>query len=455
MTPLEPPTDTGTLAASSGENPHIVIVGGGFAGLAAARGLQRAAVRITLIDRRNFHLFQPLLYQVATGGLSPAEISAPLRSILSRQKNVTVLKGEVTGFDLASHQISFDDQTLGFDYLIVATGAKHHYFGHPEWEDYAPGLKTIEDATRIRANLLAAFERAEVASDANERDSLLTFVIVGAGPTGVELAGALAELAHWTLRREFRNIDPRSARILLIDGADRVLPTFAKRASVNATASLERLGVEVCTGQRVTSIDSDGVSIRDSASESRISSQTVLWASGVAASPLAQTLASECGIALERGGTVPSRSDLTLEGYPNVFVLGDMACVVDRDGKPLPGIAPVAMQQGQYVARSLSARLTGRSSKPFKYRDKGQLAVIGRASAAAEVRGVHLSGYPAWILWLFVHILYLADFGNRLLVLFEWGYSYLTRRRGARLITRSTSLSSPPPPQPRVHDEPT
>ena len=431
-----------TVEPTSATRPRVVVIGGGFAGLATTRGLAKTDVDITLIDRRNFHLFQPLLYQVATGGLSPAEISAPLRSILARQENVTVLRATVIDFDLENRLVVTKDRSLPFDHLVVATGATHHYFGNPNWELFAPGLKSVEDATRIRASLLDAFERAEGATTAEERGSLLTFVIVGAGPTGVELAGALGELAHWTLENDFRRIDPKEARILLVDGADRVLQSFAPSASKNARLSLERLGVEVWTESLVTEIDSTGVNIQRSGEQIRIDSGAVLWASGVTASPLAAILSAASGVQTTRGGRLPVLPDLTLKDHPNVYVLGDMAALRDEQGEDLPGIAPVAMQQGQHTAKALRNLFRGKPQKDFRYQDKGKLAVIGRASAVAEVGRVKLSGYPAWVLWLFVHILYLAGFANRLLVLFEWGYSYLTRRRGARLITRSAPIQT-------------
>ncbi len=426
--------------------PHVVIIGGGFAGLATARGLARSSARVTLVDRRNFHLFQPLLYQVATGGLSPAEISAPLRGILSRQPNVSVRLDEVQSVDLERRAVILRDSTLTYDLLVVAAGATHHYFGHDEWRQHAPGLKTIEDATRVRARLLDAFERAERSDDPVEQETALTFVLVGAGPTGVELAGALGELAHWTLRRDFRRIDPSRARILLVDGAPRVLPALSEASSAAAAHSLERLGVEIWLDSLVTAIGPDEVTIRRPDGERTVAAGTVLWASGVAPSPLAASLLEGAGLEPGPGGRVPVEPDLTLPGHPEVLVLGDLAAAADAAGKPLPGVAPVAMQQGRYAGRLLSRRLRGQSTPPFRYRDKGQLAVIGRAAAVAEIGRARFSGYPAWVLWLLIHILYLAGFTNRLLVLIEWGYSYLTRRRGARLITRSAEDSPPEEP---------
>jgi NADH dehydrogenase len=432
----------------SSDRPHVLVIGGGFAGLAACRGLARESVRVTLVDRRNHHLFQPLLYQVATGGLSPAEISAPLRAILATQENAEVLLDEVTDFDLADRRVILDRDTISYDFLVVAAGATHHYFGHDDWARVAPGLKTIEDATRIRANLLWAFERAELEPDPDRRKALMTFVIVGAGPTGVELAGALAELAHWTLPREFRRIDTSQARILLVDGADRILPTFPAVSSERALTSLHRLGVEVLCETVVTAVSELGVTLRGPTDETEVTAETVLWASGVTASGLGAALARATGVELQRGGRIGVATDLTLPDYPEVFVLGDMAAVTDASGKSLPGTAPVAMQQGRFAARRIRDQLRGRPKRPFRYQDKGQLAVIGRAAAVAEVGGTCFSGYPAWLLWLFVHIMYLAGFANRFLVLFEWGYSYFTRRRGARLITRSAPTSSHPQQKP-------
>jgi len=417
---------------------RVVIVGGGFGGLSAARALAGAPVDLTLVDRRNFHLFQPLLYQVATGGLSPAEICAPLRAVLARQANAEVRLDEVVAVDPARRLVRLAHGELGYDTLIVAAGSTHHYFGHDDWAEHAPGLKSIEDATRIRGRVLAAFEEAEREPDPARRERLLTFAVVGAGPTGVELAGAVAELARFTLRDEFRRIDPRRARIVLVDAAPRVLPPFPERLSAAAARSLAALGVELRLETRVVAVDAEAIELQrggEAGGRERLAVGTVLWASGVRTVPLAAQLAAALDVELDRGGRFVVEPDLTLAGHPEIFVLGDMASLAGRDGKPLPGIAPVAMQQGRYAGRSLARRLAGRPIEPFVYRDKGQLAVIGRAAAVADLPSLRISGYPAWLLWLFVHILYLVDFANRLIVLFEWGYSYFTRRRGARLIT--------------------
>jgi NADH dehydrogenase len=383
------------------------------------------------VDRRNFHLFQPLLYQVATGGLSPADIASPLRAILKRQRNVRVIQGEATGFDLESKTVRVDSEEIPYDYLVVATGATHHYFGQGEWETRAPGLKTIEDATRMRARILNAFERAEREPDERRRRALLTFVIVGGGPTGVELAGAIGELARMTLARDFRAIDPASARILLLEGADRLLLSYPESLSRRAREALSELGVTVSTGAMVTAIEDGSLAVKRGGSEETIEAATILWAAGVEASPLGRLLSDAC----DRAGRVPVGENLSLAGHPEVFVIGDLAAFV-QDGSPLPGIAPVAMQQGRYVASAIRARLAGEEHRPFRYRDRGNLAVIGRARAVALLGPFSFWGYPAWLLWLFVHLLYLVAFENRAIVLFQWAWSYFTRNRRARLITR-------------------
>ncbi len=426
-----------------GSRQHrVVIVGGGFAGLNAARGLGGAPVDVTLVDRRNFHLFQPLLYQVATGGLSPADLCAPLREVLKKQANTTVLLSEVSGFGLSGRRVVTDHGELPYDTLIVAAGARHHYFGKP-WERLAPGLKDVEDATEIRSRILSAFERAELIDDADERRRLLTFVLVGAGPTGVELAGAIGELARHTLRREFRRFSPAEARVLLIEGADRVLPPYLPELSSKAKRSLERLGVEVMLETLVERVDDGEVTLRSGDELSRVPCGTVLWAAGVQASPLARMLAEAAGLEPDRAGRIRAASDLTVPGHPEVLVLGDMVYLEDLAGKPLPGIAPVAMQQGRYAARFVRRRLAGKPTGDFHYVDKGSLAVIGRAAAVADLGFVRFSGYFAWLLWLFIHILYLVGFSNRALVLFQWAYSYLTRGRGARIIANA-SVGPPP-----------
>jgi NADH dehydrogenase len=414
---------------------RVVIVGGGFGGLYAARALRKAPVQVTLLDRRNFHLFQPLLYQVATGALSPANIAAPLRAVLKRQRNTTVLLAEAVDFNLADRLVVLTDGQLPYDSLLVAAGARHHYFGHDEWEEYAPGLKTVEDATTMRRKVLSAFERAERSADLVEREALMTFVIVGGGPTGVELAGAVAEVAHHTLRGNFRSINPASARVLLLEAMDRVLGTYPPKLSQKAERQLERLGVTVWVNTAVTDVRPDRVTVRTGGRVEEVRTYTVLWGAGVQASPLASALAKASGAALDRAGRVAVQPDCSLPGHPEVFVIGDMANFPQQGGKPLPGVAPVAMQQGRYVAELIQARLRGETKPPFHYRDRGSMATIGRAAAVADLGWLWLSGWPAWLAWLFVHITYLIQFDNRVLVLFQWAWNYFTRNRSARLIT--------------------
>ncbi len=434
---------------------HVVIIGGGFGGLYAARRLRRANVRLTLIDRRNFHLFQPLLYQVATGGLSPANIAAPLRALLKRQKNASVVLGEAVDVDVSGRRVLLaDGAAISYDTLIVATGSRHSYFGRDEWEPHAPGLKTIEDATDLRRRLLLAFEAAEREPDAARREQLLTFVVIGGGPTGVEMAGAVAELAQHTLVRDFRRIDPARARIHLVEAADRVLPPFPPALSEKAAASLARLGVTVHTGMKVTELKpcsggqaagedgGDAVELtqavlrREDGREQNIVAGSVIWAAGVQASPLGAVLARATGAPLDRAGRVTVNADLTLPGHREIFVIGDLAMFTHQTGRPLPGVAPVAMQQGRYVADVMRARLRGLASPAFRYRDKGNLATIGRAAAVADFGWIRLSGYVAWLLWLFVHLAYIIQFDNRVLVMVQWAWNYFTRNRSARLITR-------------------
>jgi NADH dehydrogenase len=416
--------------------PHrVVIIGGGFGGLYAAKALRRAPVELTLIDRRNFHLFQPLLYQVATGGLSPGEIASPLRSVLRRSWNTEVLLGEVVDLDIAGRRVILRDGEAGYDTLIVATGSSHHYFGNDEWEPLAPGLKTIEDATEIRRRILLAFEKAEREPEAEARAAWLTFVVVGGGPTGVELAGALGEIANDTLRHDFRHINPAASRILLLEGGGRVLPAYPADLSAQAEKSLIRLGVRPMTGAVVTAIDEAGVTVRRGAQEERIAARTVLWAAGVAASPLGRILAERGGAILDRAGRVMVEPDLTIAGHPEILVIGDLATFSHQTGTPLPGVAPVAMQEGRYAAELVRQRLAGKTVAAFHYHDKGSLATIGRAAAVADFGRIHMHGMPAWLTWLFVHLLYLVEFDNRLLVLIQWAYNYITRNRGARLIT--------------------
>ena len=413
-------------AAIRGKRQHLLIVGGGFGGLWAARALADAPVRITLLDRGNHHLFQPLLYQVATAGLSAPDIAAPLRHILRGQENVTVLMGEAERVDTAGQCVRLADGTsIGYDYLLLATGANHAYFGHDEWAVHAPGLKTLDDALLIRRRLLSAFERAEAETDIAAQRALLSFAIVGGGPTGVELAGTLAEIARHTLRREFRNIDPRRTRVLLIEAGPRILSTFPESLSQRAQRQLERLGVSVHTGQPVTAIDAEGVTV----GETSIAARTVLWAAGVAASPLAQSL----GVPLDRAGRVAVDPDLSVPGHPRIFVAGDLASV-HSDGKPVPGVAPAAKQMGKHVARAIRARLSDRAATPFRYRDFGNLATIGRRAAIVDLHGLRFSGFPAWAFWLAAHIFFLIGFRNRAVVLLDWAVAYWTYQRNARII---------------------
>lgn len=419
---------------------RVVILGGGFGGLSATLGLARAPVKVTLLDRRNYHLFQPLLYQVATGSLSPANIASPLRQVLRHQKNASVLLAEVAGLDAAKRRVILSDGTVEYDTLVVATGSSHQYFGHQNWERFAPGLKTVEDATDMRRRILLAFEAAEREHDPAKRQAWLTFVIVGAGPTGAELAGALGEIANDTLRHDFRDIDPRSARIILVEGADRVLPTYPPHLSAAAEKMLVRLGVTVRTGAFVDEIHEQSVSIRQGARVEEIPARTTLWAAGVLASPLGRMLADTAGAELDKAGRVMVQPDLTVPGHPEIFVIGDLANFSHQTGKPLPGVAQPAIQQGKYVARLIAARLRDKVLAPFHYRDKGNLATIGRGAAVADLNWIRLSGWPAWMIWLFVHLLYIVQFENRLLVMMQWGWLYLSYDRSARLITGENPL---------------
>jgi NADH dehydrogenase len=416
---------------------EVVIVGGGFGGLYAAQSLKHAPVRVTLLDRRNFHLFQPLLYQVATGSLSPANIAAPLRAVLKKQANTRVLLAEVIDLDVANRRVILTDGAVPYDTLILAAGARHHYFGHPEWGPLAPGLKTIEDATEIRRRVLAAFEAAERDPDPATRAMWLTFVVVGAGPTGVELAGAISDLAHHTLRRNFRAIDPAAARILLVEGTDRVLPPFPETLSAKAKTALERMGVEVWTKAIVKDIQPESVAVERDGKREAVPAATVLWAAGVQASPLGGILAKQAGAELDRAGRVKVNPDLTVPGHPEIFVIGDLALATAADGRPLPGVAPVAMQGGRYAAKLIARRVSGNTTPPapFKYWDKGNMATIGRAAAVADLYWLRLSGWLAWMAWLFIHILFIVTFENRVLIVFQWFWNYVTRNRSARLIT--------------------
>src|SRR5580692_10805680 len=440
--------------------PRVVIVGAGFGGLNAAQELAKAPVQITVIDRKNYHTFQPLLYQVATAGLSPGEIAAPIRSILRSHQNIEVLMAEVTEFDLDRRWVKTSDGDMPYDYLIVAAGATHSYFGHDEWEPYAPGLKTIEDALEIRRRVLLAFELAERRAAIGATATPLNFVVVGGGPTGVELAGTLAEIARHALAHEYRAIDPKMAHILLLEGGPRILPAYAEDLSRSAQEQLQHLGVEVRTSSVVTQIEPGAIHV----GETRLAATVILWAAGVAASPLGKKL----GVPVDRAGRVLVHKDLSLPGHPEVFVIGDLAALKDENGKLLPGVAPVALQQGNYVAKlirreiesaasvrvnpegapSLSRSLrqggdfdsAAKSRPKFHYWDKGSLATIGRAAAVAQFGKIHISGFLAWLSWLFIHILFLIGFRNRLLVFIQWAWSYVTYERGARLITGSTYL---------------
>lgn len=415
---------------------RVVIVGGGFGGLYCAKSLPEGGdLEITLVDKRNFHLFQPLLYQIATGGLSPGDIASPLRAVLARKKNTRVLQAEVLDIDVGGRRVILNDGHLEYDTLVVAAGASHHYFGHDDWASYAPGLKTIEDALEMRQRIFSAFERAERTKDPERRKMLLTFVLVGGGPTGVELAGALAELARHTLKGEFRDIDPSEARVLLVEGMDRILPPYPKVLSQKARRTLEKLGVEVKTEALITDLGHESVTLRERGQSHQIRAGTVLWAAGVAASPLGKLLSKKSKASMDKAGRVMVQKDLTIPGHPEIFVIGDLACVPGKDGRPLPGVAPVAMQQGEYVADVVGRRLSGNPTWPFTFKNKGNLAVIGRNAAVADLGGVTLSGFPAWLLWVFIHIRYLIEFDNKMLVLFQWAWNYFTRKRGARLIT--------------------
>lgn len=413
--------------------PHIVIVGGGFAGLYTAKGLRHRPVRITVIDRCNYHLFQPLLYQVATAALSPADIAAPIRSLLRRQTNTTVLLGEVTAIELTQRAVKLEDGSrLSYDYVVLATGARHSYFGHDEWETLAPGLKSLEDALEIRRRVLLAFEAAERATDPATQQALLTFAVVGGGPTGIELAGALAEVTRYAMARDFRSIDPTQARIILLEAGPRILSTFPESLAHRAQEDLARLGVEIKTGTAVTAIEPGGVICVGN----RIATHTVLWAAGVTASPLARTL----NVPLDRAGRVLVTPRLSLKDHPEVFVIGDLATAIDpATDLPLPGVATVAIQQGQATAANIWRACRGQPCEPFVYKDRGSMATIGRGRAIAVLRRTHLQGFTAWIVWLLVHIYFLIGFENRLLVLIQWAWAYLTLQRGARLITYETA----------------
>jgi NADH dehydrogenase len=418
---------------------RVLILGGGFAGLNAAQKLKRAPVEVTLLDRRNFHLFQPLMYQVATGSLSPGEIAAPLRGVLSRQKNAQVLLGEAVDIDPdAKRVILRDGAALEYDSLIVATGSKTSYYGNEGWRDWAPSLKTVEEATAIRHKILYAFEWAERATTEAEAREWLTFVIVGGGATGLELAGALAEIANETLKHDFRRINPTEARIILMEGGDRVLASYPPDLSAKAEELVKKLGVEVSKGVMVTGIDANGVTYKKGETVERLAAKTVLWAGGVTMTSFGRKLGERTQAETDRSGRIKVNPDLSIPKYPNIYVTGDLANIEGKDGKPLPGVAQVAIQGGAYAARTIGKRLQGETDiKLFEYFDKGDMAVIGRASAVANIFGFHVSGLPAWLIWLFIHLIYIVEFQNRVLVFIQWGFEYLTFSRGARLITGS------------------
>jgi NADH:ubiquinone reductase (H+-translocating) len=428
------------------DRPHrVVVVGGGFGGLQAVRKLRRAPVEITLVDRQNHHLFQPLFYQVATGALSAAEIAPPLRAVLRRQANAHVLLAEVRGFDLERRQVVLEhlpngrgEERLDYDTLVVAAGSQYSYFGHDDWKAHAPELKSLAGAWAIRTRILGAFEAAEAEPDDERRQGWLTFVVVGGGPTGVEMAGQVAELAREGLRRDFRAVDTRTARVLLVEAVDRVLPTFPPSLSRKAGRALEKLGVTLLLGHSVVDIQADSVAIRSAGGAAlEVPAQTIIWAAGVRASPLAAALGTAAGAEVDRAGRLAVTPELTVPGHPEVFAIGDMVTILRRDGStaPFPGVSPVAMQQGRHVARAIRKRLRGRTTGPFRYFDKGNLATIGRLKAVADLRGVRLSGFLAWLIWLVVHLYYLVGFQNRLLVVTRWTFSFVTRGRGSRVIS--------------------
>lgn len=424
---------------------QVVIIGGGFGGLYAAQQLGRADVEVTLIDKRNFHLFQPLLYQVAMGGLSPGDIASPLRGVLSAQKNTRVLMGEVIDVDPKQQTVSLKDgRTIPYDSLIVATGMSHFYFGRDDWAEVAPGLKSVEDALEMRRRIFAAFEKAENTSDPELKKSLLTFLIVGGGPTGVELAGSLAELAYHTLRHDFRHIDTTDSRILLVEGMDRVLPPFPAELSAKAQTDLEKMGVEVLTKTLVTDISGRQITLKQGDEITTLNAGTVLWAAGVRDPGMGSILANSTGAERDRSGRVMVSNDLSLPNYSNIFVVGDLAHFAHQGEHPLPGVAPVAMQEGKYVARLIQKRLKNETLPPFEYKDSGSLAVIGRHAAVVNLPWIKLTGFPAWFVWLFVHIFYLIEFDNKLMVMTQWGANYFTRKQGSRLITEKVVEKSDP-----------
>jgi NADH dehydrogenase len=434
-------------------SPHrVLILGGGFAGLVAAQTLKNTDVEITLLDKRNFHLFQPLLYQVATGSLSPAEIAAPIRAVLSRQKNVEVLLGEAVDIDPhAKKVILADGDAFPYDTLIIATGSQTSYYGNDQWRENAPSLKSVEEATKMRHKLLYAFERAERADTVEEERAWLNFVIVGAGATGLELAGALAEIAHHTLKHDFRRIRPQEARIILMEGGPRVLSPYPEDLSAKAEKLVKNLGVEIMLEAFVTNIDADGVSYRHGETSGTVPARTVFWAGGVTATPFARKVAERLNAETDRAGRLKVNPDLTVPNHPEIFVLGDLALAHDREGNPLPGVAQVAIQGGRYTGKLIKERLAGRTLPPFKYFNKGDMAVIGRAAAVANIFGIHVSGFIAWFIWLFIHLIYIVEFQSRIIVFIQWGFLYLSFNRSARLITGDFSSD---PLSPRTDSNP-
>jgi len=425
------------MEAAPEQKPRVVIIGAGFGGLEAAKELAGEAVRVTVVDRTNYHLFQPLLYQVATAALSPADIAAPVRAILSKSKNMEVILAEVESIDVNAKKVRMVDEELDYDYLIVATGARHSYFGHPEWEKLAPGLKSLEDAVEIRRRILLAFEYAERISDEAARKAAMTFVVIGGGPTGVEMAGAIAEIARYTLAKDFRHIDPSQARVILVEADPWVLATFPDDLQISARKQLVDLGVEVRTGIHATNLSEEGLQVGDEFIPCRVK----IWAAGNNASFVGHSL----GAPIDRVGRVIVNKDLTIPDHPEVQVIGDLANFSHQTGQPLPGVSPVAMQQGRHAAHNILAMIDGRKPQPFWYFDKGSMATIGRNKAVADLKLIHLSGIPAWLAWLFVHIIFLVGFRNRLAVLFQWAWAYFSFNKGARLITRNFQSEQRPP----------
>ncbi|NEQ46240.1 MAG: NAD(P)/FAD-dependent oxidoreductase [Leptolyngbya sp. SIOISBB] len=438
------PVKSDLSAPATAEHPHrVVIVGGGFGGLYAAQSLGRSPVEVTLIDRRNFHLFQPLLYQVATGGLSPGDIASPLRSVLNRQQNTQVLLGEVRGLDPEAQMLTLrDGDTVPYDSLILATGSAHHYFGNDHWEAIAPSIKTIEDALEVRRRIFLAFEKAELEPDPDVRKSLLTFVIVGAGPTGVEMAGAIADLAFHTLKNDFRSVNTHETRIILVEGMDRVLPPFAPSLSERAAKDLKKLGVEIRINTFVTALEGEQVTFKTGDQIETIQSHNVLWAAGVRASSLGKVLSEKTGAPSDRAGRIMVEPDFSVPNHPNIFVIGDLAHYAHQGDSPLPGVAPVAMQGGQYVARVIRDRLKEKTTPSFSYKDSGSLAIIGRNSAVVDLNWTKLTGYPAWVVWALVHVMFLIEFDNKMIVMTQWMWNFFTRNQGARLITGRDQIKS-------------